>query len=728
MSAKVLLITPPFTQLNTPYPATTYLKGFLEHKEIPSYQIDLGLEVILKIFSSHGLNEIFNQALNIQELSDNSQRIQALKDSYIEVIDDVILFLKGNDETLAYRICSDAYLPKASRFSQAEDLDWSFGNMGIRDKARHLATLLLEDLSDFIVETIDPHFGFSRYAERLSSSAFSFTPIYEEVLKEDSLIIQHQHKIIDDCIQQEQPSIVAITVPFPGNLFSALKCGQYLKGNYPNIKICMGGGYANTELRSLSDTRIFEFIDYITLDDGETPLLNLIEHISDNSRPLKRTLIKADNKVEYIDNSSSKDISLKQEISPSYNNIKVDNYLSFIEITNPMHRLWSDGFWNKLTMAHGCYWGRCTFCDTTLDYIARFEPVTAKVLCNKMETIYEQTGQSGFHFVDEAAPPALMIALAKELIKRKLNFTWWTNIRFESSFTSDVCTLLKKSGCIAVSGGLEVASNRILSLINKGVSVEKVAQVCKNLTSAGILTHAYLMYGFPTQTDQETIDSLEVVRQLFENQIVNSGFWHQFAMTAHSPVGQNPEKFQVEAKNPETNSFANNDLEHIDSTGASHHLYSEGLKKSLYNYMLDVGFDLPLQDWFDFKIPRTKIPYDLIHNSISVIEEDNSPNRKLIWTENLPSLRLYSKKKKGKSTKMCELIFHLRESTEIINTKESLGQWIIELLGKCSISQVLQPTIADTQKEFEKNELGDFTIFWKSYTLQQLKQLGLLTI
>ncbi len=730
MDTKVLFITPPFTQLNTPYPATPYLKGFLNSKKVSSCQLDLGLEVSLKIFSKVGLQFIFDQPLCHDSLSPNSQRILALKENYTLVIDDVIAFLQGNNDMLAHQICSDSFLPRASRFDQVEDLDWNFGNMGIRDRARHLSTLFLEDISDFIIENIDSHFGFSRYAERLSSSAYSFNPIYEELKHEDSLIIQFQQQILNDYLNKKQPEIVALSVPFPGNLFAGLKCCQFIKKHYPNIKICMGGGYANTELRSFTDTRIFEFVDFITLDDGEIPLLHLIEHISGTREQdnLKRTFILKDQRVCYINNSDCKDASFKDPICPDYSGLKVNQYLSVIEITNPMHRLWSDGFWNKLTMAHGCYWGKCTFCDTTLDYISRFEPATASLLCDKMVSIYQQTGQSGFHFVDEAAPPALMIALAKEIIKRKLNFTWWTNIRFESSFTEDVCILLKKSGCIAVAGGLEVASDRILSLINKGVSIHKVAAVCNNLTSAGILTHAYLMYGFPTQTIQETIDSLEVVRQLFENQILHSGYWHQFAMTAHSPVGKNPEKFQVKAINPNTNPFANNDLEHIDSKGAPHHQFSEGLKKSIYNFMHDVGFDLPLQDWFDFKIPRTKIPANYIHDAINRNNNKPKSDNKLLWLEAIPAVKSYTKKKKGKTAEMCELTFHNLNETHVLNIKSDLGYWIIEFLEKCSISNNSQPTLQQIHEDFEKSHLGDFKIFLKSYTFQQLKQFGLLTI
>ncbi|TLX75233.1 radical SAM protein [Labilibacter sediminis] len=732
MNSKVLLITPPFTQLNTLYPATAYLQGFLESKSINSYQVDLGIEVLLNVFSKKGLTRLFCEGNNPQkELSDNTLRILYLQDKYINTIDDTIRFLQGKNEMLAHTICNETFLPEASRFNQLEDLEWAFGSLGIRDKARHMATLYLEDISDYIVEVIDPHFGFSRYAERISSSAYSFDPIYNELLEDDSVIIELQNQILEQHIKDQQPNLIAITVPFPGNLFAALKCGQFIKTNYPNIRVAIGGGYPNTELRSVSDIRLFEFIDFITLDDGESPLLNLIEYIEDKREinHLKRTLICRNNTIEFIDNSETKEISLRENIAPSYAHIKTDQYLSVIEITNPMHRLWSDGFWNKLTMAHGCYWGRCTFCDTSLDYIARFEPVKANVLCDKVERIIEQTGKTAFHFVDEAAPPALMVSFAKEIIKRKLNIVWWTNIRFESSFTYDVCRLLKQSGCIAVSGGLEVASDRILSLINKGVSVKKVAQVCKNFTKTGILTHAYLMYGFPTQTTQETIDSMEIVRQLFEHQIVHSGFWHQFALTTHSPVGANPNKFQIEIMHPEENPFANNDLEHKDPTGASHYKFSEGLKKSLFNYMHDVGFDLPLQEWFDFEVPEPTIPNDFIYGALQEnINIQNNPNSQMIWPHNLPVSKAYKRKKKGKQTDMCELSFHLLSESETLNVKESLGKWIIQLLEKCSLNNNKTPTLKEIETNFSDNNLGDFSIFMESFTAQKLKEFGLLII
>jgi len=64
----ILLITPPFTQLNTPYPATAYLKGFLNTKGVASYQMDLGIEVLLRLFSKHGLNALFEAAVQNESI------------------------------------------------------------------------------------------------------------------------------------------------------------------------------------------------------------------------------------------------------------------------------------------------------------------------------------------------------------------------------------------------------------------------------------------------------------------------------------------------------------------------------------------------------------------------------------------------------------------------------------------------------------------------------------
>jgi len=726
LTPKLFLITPPFTQLNTPYPATAYIKGFLNTLNIDATQADLGIEVILAIFSKQGLTAMFDTLQNPPS-TENTKRIFALKNEYLKTIDSVIAFLQNKNPTLALQICQEDFLPEASRFAQLEETDWAFGTMGTQDKAKHLATLYLEDISDFIVECVDANFGFSRYAERLGRSANSFDELYFELNQEYTYIDSILLSILKNKIEIINPTLFLISVPFPGNLYSAFRCAQFVKKHFPEIKVSMGGGFPNTELRSLSDVRVFEFFDFITLDDGELPIKLIIDNLNlTTENEFKRTFVLENGIVVYKNNTLQKDFKQSQVGTPDYTDLQLDKYISVIEIVNPMHRMWSDGRWNKLTMAHGCYWGKCTFCDVSLDYIKIYEPVAAKIIVDRIQELSEKTGQNGFHFVDEAAPPALMREVALEILRRNITVTWWTNIRFEKSFTKDLCLLLKASGCIAVSGGLEVASDRLLQIIEKGVTVEQVAKVTRNFTEANIMVHAYLMYGYPTQTIQETVDSLEMVRQLFETGVLQSGFWHQFALTAHSPIGLNPEKFGVKKDTEKIGTFANNDINFKDATGIDHDQFSFGLKKSLFNFMHGICFDFPLQDWFDFKIPKTKIDKSFIEKALLETDSfDIKPSAKVIWIGGSPTASSFTKSKKGNSWEMQTLTFYDKKENYTIQLPKREAEWLAETLEKIKVSNPKICSFQEIKADFE-TYFENFELFWYSKPMLTLRNYGLL--
>jgi len=736
LNKPILLITPPFTQLNTPYPATAYLKGFFNTKGIESVQADLGIEVTIALFSKQGLVKLFytiDEKIKgglITEISENSARIISLKDRYIHTINEVILFLQGKANTLAHLISARNFLPEASRFEQIDDLKWAFGSMGKIDMAKHIATMYLEDLSDLIKENIDPHFGFSRYAESLGRSANSFDELYAALQQPFTYLDEILIEIFDQRIKEVQPKLVCLSVPFPGNLYTSLRCAQWLKKQFPTIKVAMGGGFANTELRSLSDARVFEFYDFITLDDGEAPLEILIDHIDGKKEQheLKRCFTLLNGVVTYINNTSCSDYKQGQVGTPDYDGLLLDKYISAIEVINPMHSLWSDGRWNKLTMAHGCYWGKCTFCDISLDYIKTYEPIAASLIVDRMQELVDKTGENGFHFVDEAAPPSLMKAVAIEIIKRNLVVSWWANVRFEKSFTRDLCLLLKAAGCIAVSGGLEVASDRLLALINKGITVSQVAKVSKHFSDAGIMVHAYLMYGFPTQTIQETIDSLEMVRQLFETGVLQSAFWHLFTMTAHSPVGLDPEMYKVKKVTNEIGTFANNDIEHTDPTGANHELFGFGLKKALLNYMHGTCFEMPLQKWFDFKIPKTSVPSNYIFNALQAPEIVTSISSKVIWLGVEPKSAIVQKSKKGSKWEEMQISFQTNTNTFNINLEPARGTWFLNLLPQLSITQGTGLTMNSVKESYIGAGLEGFELFWDNKPISGLYKAGLLMI
>ncbi|CAM3606663.1 B12-binding domain-containing radical SAM protein [Polynucleobacter brandtiae] len=625
---KVLSLIPPMTQLNTPYPSTAYLTGFLRSRNVDAVQEDLALALVLGFFTTDGLEEIKSAALKLAE-AQRSASVNFFLDyieQYQSTIGLVISFLQGRDSTLAHRINSRTLLPEGPRFSSLDSYDdglddeedenpgdslaWAFGALGSQDRARHLATLYLNDLSDVLRDAVDDRFEFVRYAESLAGSQPTFTPLADALAASPTLMDDHLRMLTMGVIEKHQPTLVLLSVPFPGAMYAALRIAQTIKLHYPSIHIGLGGGYVNTELRELTDPRIFDFVDFITLDSGERPLLALLEHLNGkrSAERLVRTYIRnAQGQVRYMHWQES-DIPFEDVGTATWDGLPLNSYLSLLDMLNPMHRLWSDGRWNKLTVAHGCYWKKCSFCDVSLDYIARYETASASLLVDRIEAIVAETGQTGFHFVDEAAPPKILKALAEELIRRRVVISWWGNIRFEKTFTPQLCELLAQSGCIAMSGGLEVASDRLLDLMKKGVSVDQVALVTKAFSDVGILVHAYLMYGFPTQTVQETVDALEYVRQFFENGCIQSGFFHRFTCTVHSPVGRDPQEYGISLVPQPPISFAKNDVSFIDPSGVDHDLLGLGLKKAIYNFMHGIGFDEDVHTWFDLAdMPRTTI-------------------------------------------------------------------------------------------------------------------------
>lgn len=618
---RVLSVIPPMTQLNTPYPSTAYLTGFLRSRGFDAVQEDLALALVLDLLSPAGLAAVREhaEALPAARRSAQVAHFLAEVERYLATIGPTIRFLQGHDATLAHRINTRRWLPEGARFRTldvyvdedgGDPLAWAFGALGLQDRARHLATLYLNDLADVLRDAVDPRFEFVRYAEQLAASQPSFDPLAAALAAPPNLVDERLCALALQAVERHQPRLLLLSVPFPGAMYAALRIAQAVKAAHPQIAIALGGGFVNTELRELAEPRLFDFVDYVTLDAGERPLLALIDHLQgrrSRQRLVRCFLRDAETGAVRWMHMPEPEVPFDEVGTPTWDGLPLDRYLSLLDMLNPMNRLWSDGRWNKLTVAHGCYWKKCSFCDVSLDYIARYEQASAKTLVDRIEAIVQETGQTGFHFVDEAAPPKALWGLAEELQRRNLDISWWGNVRFEKTFTPELCEALAASGCVAISGGLEVASDRLLKLMKKGVSVEQVARVTRAFSDAGILVHAYLMYGFPTQTAQDTVDALEYVRQLFEQGCIQSGFFHRFACTVHSPVGRDPQDYGVTLQPLPPGTFAKNDVGFIDPTGTDHDAMGKALKKAIYNYMHGIGLEADVRSWFDVRVPKPTV-------------------------------------------------------------------------------------------------------------------------
>lgn len=733
---RVLLVTPPFTQLNTPYPATAYLTGYLRSQAHEVSQADLGIETFLLLFSRSGLSRLFNAIESGRQPDRPSQshpahRALLWRSRYLDTIDPVIRFLQGRDPSLAVQICTRRFLPEGPRFSSLEDDHWAFGTLGTTDRAKHLASLYLDDLSDLIQATVAPHFGLSRYGERLATSATSFGPLEEALRFPAGLIDRMLEEALSRHIEAVQPHLVGMTIPFPGNLYGALRAASFIRKNHPSVRVAFGGGYINTELRELATPRFFDYVDFVTLDAGERPLSAILEFLRRGGRnpmsaSLCRTFVRIGGTVRFINNADESDVPFEETGTPTYSGLNLKQYLSVVEMLNPMHRLWSDGRWNKLTVAHGCYWKKCSFCDIGLDYIKRYEPAPATLLADRIDALVEETQESGFHFVDEAAPPSRLADLALELLDRGRAISWWGNIRFEEAFTPDLCRLLAASGCIAITGGMEVASDRLLTLMEKGITVAQVARVAHAFTEAGIMVHAYLMYGFPTETAEETVESLERVRQLFEAGILHSAFWHRFTATRHSPVGLNPDAYGVTLAGPPPGPFANNDLVHIDPTGCDPERFGPGLAKAIYNYMHGVGLDIDVRNWFDFPVPQSRVPADFVGKALASFRSSSPLDRRVIWLGGKPLVESVNNR-----SKRARLHLPGWSQDRSVSLERPLVEWCAGVLERSDPRGRKQAPffrLGELKESYPPRSQKPFDLFLKSKEWKSLRAAGLLLV
>jgi len=468
---RLLLLTPPLVQTNTPYPATMHLTGFLESRGCEVHQRDLSIKVVRDILLEYG----------------------------DETTDELLEFLGGPAPLEAKREASEA----------------------------------IDELAIWIRDNVDEDFGFGRYAERDCQRVEDFGTL-ERLVRRRGVIDKPLERHLKAAMDEIKPTHVAVTCPFPGTLVGAFKIARYVRRRYPDVRLAIGGGYVNTELREMNDPRPRRYFDEFQFDEGYANLLKFLG--MDAAEPIPAF------------------------VRPSYRGIDWDEYFDVVETDNFVTNLWNSGKWVKLVMARGCYWHKCAFCDVVLPYIGCFQMPRAEEVVDAMEALGTR-----FHFVDEAMPPALIRGICREILRRKMKCEWWGNVRFDGAFTPALARLMAKAGCIAVTGGLECANDRLLKLMNKGITLESAERALEAFKAADICVHAYLMYDFPTETKAEQKGAERYVRGLIRRGLVHSCFWHRFALTVHSPIAKNPEKYGIIIGNPKVGRrvFARNELDYL---------------------------------------------------------------------------------------------------------------------------------------------------------------------
>jgi radical SAM superfamily enzyme YgiQ (UPF0313 family) len=609
MPLDIAMVIPPTLDLNTPYAAGPRLAAYLRRAGHRVHPIDVSLELFLKVYCRAGLTRIF-AAVDPTRLATDHEDVYVNRDRYVEIIDDVVAFLQNRSVAPVSRIIRGGFLPEGPSFRTEAVLDSrsAHGRWGKVDLARYLATQMLFDLMYMIREAVCPHYMVNSYGEKLATSMISFDPMASELARPANVIEDMLAEIAADRFPADL-DLACMTCPFPGNLLGSLALGRWLAAHRPRTVRALGGGYPSTELRHLQDARIFDHVDLIVLDDGEVALQQICARLEGEvAAPLHNTYQRVDGRVVFH-GPAVPPIPFEDFPAPSYAGFPMDRYVHLIYRQSHISRLLSEGTWMKVTAAHGCYWKKCTFCDITLPYIADYEPLSATRLADHMDAMFAETGQSGFHFTDEACPPALLVALAIELLRRGRTYHWWGNIRYDKAFDPDRCRLLAAAGLITVTGGIEAPSDELLPVIAKGVTVQQLVKVLQAFTLANVRTHGYLIYGFPGETNQNVIDGLEVLRQLVRAGLLHSGYHHNLSVTAHSPLGKQPALFKIRLLKDDFAGFAKNDVRFDYEDGVTRHpMMFASLTRAMTAYDRRAHLDLPVTHWFrGIDLPATTV-------------------------------------------------------------------------------------------------------------------------
>lgn len=611
---RTLLITPPMVDLNAPYPATGILYHWLKKYNHEATQVDASIALFHKIFCQEGLARIISALAPGSQSSAVENLLQA-QVRYLNCIDPIVDYLRGlkpDLPNLDEKLCSRQWAPEGPTFlGLNEKLSFFIQSRTGGSLGRYIATCVLKDITLAIQEGIDTRFSLTSFGERLVLGKMPFASLKQALEASPTLIDTFIDEYSQNIIQRHHPDVIGITLPFAGCVLGAFRIARFVKKHHPCIKVIVGGGFVNTALRTVNDPMVFEYVDAISLGEGVGPLLSCLEHWNGTRDNPERVFVKKRSSVcFYPGNTSTKDVAESNErflhagILAPIEGLDLSNYISLAGVLSQFNRLSQEGPWFKAMLAEGCYWGKCAFCDISLDHVAHYRTSDITVLVKQLEKSIEHYGLRRLHLVDLAAPPELLKQFSNQLIDRNLKLEWRGNIRLDRKFTPDLADLMHRAGCVAVTAGFEALSNRLLKKIKKGVSVKQAIEVATNISQSGILIHGYLMYGLPGETFDDVLESLNHIRQLFAQGILNSVYWHRFEPTLYSPIGMNPQEFGIVLieQNGDDFNFSNYRAGFADKNRASQPTVDQigaGLRYATHSYMMGLGLEINVRSWFE---------------------------------------------------------------------------------------------------------------------------------
>jgi len=324
-------------------------------------------------------------------------------------------------------------------------------------------------------------------------------------------------------VLKQKPDVVGISVNYDLQWHFSLVMGLILKQR--GVKVVFGGNFFST----LSNKKFFPLsMDFAVIGEGENSFVEVIKSLNKNSSvdDVPGVMFWKNNSV--IVNNPKPLENLDSIPFPDYSWFNPREYF----MPRPVL---------PILTSRGCYWRKCAFCVHHKNFLGYRQRSVENVIDELR--FHLSCGLRYFNFVDEMISAQRFEQISDAVKKNNLNINFIGMAKPTKDFTYDIFKKMFDAGCRMMLWGVESGNQRILDLIDKGTKVEDMKKVLEDCSRAGIKNHVFLIFGFPTETYDELLDTLKFVKSNKDVlDCVNKG---PFALQAGSEVFANPAKFGI---------------------------------------------------------------------------------------------------------------------------------------------------------------------------------------
>ena len=523
---KVLLVFPPQWIPYRPYLSLPSLAAYLQEKGIDVVQKDLNVEAYDLMLSERYLLSLQDRLEHNFSIKDSQERLSSV---------------------LEQKYYNDLFMAKSTVESIAGKVEKA--KRALRDKVDFYNVDTVTGANKIIEQAL-AIISIAHFPTQVSLSSLDF-PVFDGTVKgiedltangdQNPLLALFNDNLLASVIE-EGADVIGISITGHSQLIPALTLSRMIKANAPKTHVVIGGNIVSLLADSIKKHgELFgRFFDSAIVLEGERPMAILAEHLRNG-----QALDDVTNLI-WFDRQRvrSNEVAIAEGINslptPNFDGLPLDLYLSPEPVL-------------PLLASRGCYWTKCAFCSQNFGFGECYHSRDPHKVLEDMQKLAQKHGTKYFAFSDEAISPNMMNKLSGEILGSGLKVCCSTNVRMETQFTPELCRKIFSAGFKLLYLGLESGTDRVLRLMNKGITTEQAAAACRNMYEAGIWDHLYVMFGFPGETKEEAQETIDFL--LAHKDIIHSFHVDNFSLERGMALERHPKQYGVIIEESKTRDF-----------------------------------------------------------------------------------------------------------------------------------------------------------------------------